>query len=89
MTKGKKAVTFTTFYNNQEEAEAAITKVFSSPPPLKPFIEGIEWIRVEFPTASGKMFLEHPSLKDGALVTPALETAASAFSQNEGLPDKA
>ncbi len=87
MTKGKKAVTFTTFYRNQEEAESAITKVFSSPPPLKPFIEGIEWTRVEFPTGFGRIFLEHPSLKGGALVTPELKSAASVFSLNEGRPD--
>lgn len=89
MTKGKKAVAFTKFYNNQEEAEAAIAKVFASPPPLKPFIESIEWIRVEFPIGTGRIFLEHPRLKDGALVTPELEAAAGAFFQNEGLPDKA
>lgn len=88
MTTGGKAVASTTLYNNQEEAEAAITKIFSSPPPLKPFIEGIEWVRVEFPTESGKMFFEHPRLKEGALVTPELEFAASVFSGIGGLPDK-
>lgn len=87
MTKSKKAVTFTTFYSNQEEAEAAITKVFASPPPLKPFIEGVEWIRVEFPTEFGKILLEYPRLKVGALVRPDLEFAASAFSMNEGISD--
>jgi len=88
MKKGKKAVTYTTFYTNQEEAEAAIPEIFSCPPPLKPFIEGVEWKKVEFPTAFGKMLLEHPRMKVGALVTPELEAAASAFSLKGGSPDK-
>lgn len=76
MTKGKKAVTFETFYTNQKEAEAAIPSIFVCPPPLKRFINGIEWVKVEFPVGFGEIFLEHPRLKSGALVTPELEAAA-------------
>ncbi|WP_204113648.1 hypothetical protein [Shimia biformata] len=85
MTKGRKAVAFETFYTTQKEAEDAIQDVFSSPPPLRPFIEGIEWVNVEFPAAFGKIRLETPRLKDGALVTPDLETAADIFSLDEAL----
>ena len=86
ITNGKKAVTFETFYTTQEEAEAALPNVFSTPPPLKPFIDGVEWDKVEFPTAFGRIMLETPKLKSGALVTPELEAAAASFSLIEGLP---
>ena len=85
MAKGRKAVTFETLYTTQQEAEDAVPGVFSSPPPLRPFIEGIEWIKIEFPTAFGKIWLETPRLEDGALVTPDLEAAASMFSLDEVL----
>jgi hypothetical protein len=80
LTEGKKAVTFTTFYTTHAEAEAALPAVLSSPPPLKPFLEGADWSKVEFPVASGRIWIEAPKLKENSLATPDLDAAANLLS---------
>jgi len=78
--KGKKAVTFTEFYKTQAEAEAAVETVFSTPPPLQPFLKAADWDKFEYPTSSGNLWIEKPTLKPDSLVDPDMIAAAEMIS---------
>ena len=75
-TKEQTAVTFTTFYNGQADAEASLVDTFQKPPPLKAYLDGETWTTTEFPTAFGPILLEMPGIGSGALVTGDLAAAA-------------
>lgn len=77
ITKSKKVLTYTTFYNSQHEAEASLEMTFLRPPPLVPFLEGEEWSTTEFPISSGRLLLEIPSIASGALETDSLKDASA------------
>ena len=78
--KGKKAITFTEFYKTQAEAEAALETVFLTPPPLQPFLTAADWDKFEYPTSSGNLWIEKPSLKPNSLVDPDMIAAAEMIS---------